>query len=119
MGPLCTETRRTEHGYTRGCVLEVGHDDDHMDDRGQTWQPPGATLQELAARWGRTHRFAWTGVYWIATHRQRRTHWRSEIEYTPAQLEERLRAHHGPPPGPPMPRPKEPAPWDAAPNPHR
>ena len=107
MGPFCHQTRRTEHGYTRGCVLTVGHDGDHRDDRGDVWPPPGVTLQELAARWGHTHRFAWTGAYWVATHRQRHTHHRTEIEFTPDQLEARLRAHHGPPSGPDTPHRKE------------
>lgn len=99
--PPCTEARINSHGSTRTCCLDTGHDGDHMDAAGNTWEPPGQTLLRLTARWGRTHRIAWTGKLWLATHRDRRSHWRTEIEPTPELLEASLRKHHGHPPGPP------------------
>lgn len=95
--PLCNETRLNQHSFLRACCLDSGHDGDHMEISGATWAPPGETLLRLNARWGRTHRIAWTGRYWLATHRNPYTHWRTEVEPTPEQLEASLRHHHGSP----------------------
>ena len=103
--PSCSEERLTEHSQLRRCVLDGGHDGDHEDARGDTWPPPGVVLQVLTARWGRTHKFAWTGRFWVATHRDPRAPWRSQIEPTPKQLEARLNTHYGTPPGPPADNP--------------
>lgn len=98
--PLCAEIRLNSSGYPRSCCLDAGHDGDHMEISGDTWAPPGETLMKLNARWGRTHRIAWTGRLWLATDRNPSSHWRTEVEPTPEQLEMSLRRHHGPPPGP-------------------
>ncbi|WP_262391655.1 hypothetical protein [Nocardiopsis sp. CNR-923] len=39
----------------------------------------------------------WTDSLWTATARSRAVKWRTEIEPTPEQLEERLRRHAHPP----------------------
>lgn len=98
--PLCAEVHLNASDFTRACCLDSGHDGDHMETTGQTWEPPGQTLRRLIAKWGRTHRIAWTGRYWRATTHDPRSHWRTEIAPTPEQLEESLLHHHGPPPGP-------------------
>lgn len=95
--PPCNETHLNMHSFLRACCLDAGHDGDHMETTGQTWEPPGVVLQRLSDRWGRTHRIAWTGRYWMATDRNPRSHWRSEVEPTPEQLEMALRRHHGSP----------------------
>jgi hypothetical protein len=99
MSSYCAETRLDESGYRRVCVLDTGHEGEHMDARGVRWEPPGATLQRLRARWGHTHRIVWTGALWMATAHNRTAQWRTEIEPTPQQLEERLQ-HRAHPPAP-------------------
>lgn len=98
--PVCTETHLNACGSTRRCCLLTGHGGDHMEAGGDTWEPPSVVLARLYERWGRTHRFAWTGRFWMATHHNPRSHWRSEIEPTPELLEASLRRHHGEPSGP-------------------
>ncbi|GAB3717623.1 hypothetical protein [Nocardiopsis oceani] len=97
---LCEAQGTTDHHQRWHCIRQADHLGDHMDDHGRSHRRPGDVLRELAGRWGRTHRFAYTGTLWVATHRSARTHWRTEIEPTSELLEARLRAHHGPPPGP-------------------
>lgn len=87
----CGEKRLDAHGRTRTCALTEGHTGPHIDVSGQDWEPPRVTLARLRSRWGSTHRIAWTGTLWVATARRRDVPWRSEIEPTPEQLEERLR----------------------------
>lgn len=99
MPPHCAETALDAHMHTRYCSLEVSHGGDHMDWHGNTWQDPADVLPRLQARWGRTHHIAWTGRLWLATDRRPRSHWATEVEPTPDLLEQRLEAHHGPPPG--------------------
>ncbi|MFL1377397.1 MULTISPECIES: hypothetical protein [unclassified Nocardiopsis] len=89
--PLCGESRLDRSGIRRSCLLDRGHDGEHEDARGDRWEPPGLVLERLRATWGRTHRIAWTGALWMATHRDPSVPWRTEIEPTPEQLEERLR----------------------------
>ncbi|WP_200815749.1 hypothetical protein [Nocardiopsis sp. JB363] len=98
--PVCTETHLNACGFTRRCCRPTGHDGDHMEADGTTWEPPTTVLPRLYARWGLTHRFAWTGQFWMATDLNPRSRWRSEIEPTPELLEASLRRHHGDPPGP-------------------
>lgn len=102
MPPHCTSTSLNDLGISQACVLEISHDGDHMDRHGRTWEDPGVVLARLTAKWGRTHRFACTGRTWLARHRAP-SHWQVESAPSPEQLEEHLRAHHGPPPGPPDP----------------
>lgn len=101
MPPHCTETALDEHSRGRSCSLEAGHDGDHMDWHGQTWEDPRTVLTRLHARWGRTHRIVCTGRLWLATDRNPRSHWRTEVEPTAELLEVRLEEHHGAPSGPP------------------
>ncbi|MFD6953415.1 MULTISPECIES: hypothetical protein [unclassified Nocardiopsis] len=98
--PVCGETSLDRDTRHLVCVLDTGHDGDHQDARGTRWEPPRTTLVRLRRRWGRTHRVAWTGSYWVATARDRRVRWRSHIEPTPDQLEADLRRHTGHPPVP-------------------
>lgn len=100
MPPHCTETSLDEHGIPGACVIEAGHEGDHMDCHGRTWEPPGEVLDQLRALWGRTHRVVWTGRMWMATAHDPQAHHRTEIEPTPGQLVGSLRKHHGPPSGP-------------------
>ena len=106
MNRSCLEAHLTSAGRTRRCVRARTHEGVHMDEYGDTWAPPAQVLAELTARWGRTHKIAWTGRFWLATHHHPRAPWRSQIEPTPEQLESRLRAHYGMPPGPPAERTK-------------
>ncbi|MDT0328223.1 hypothetical protein [Nocardiopsis lambiniae] len=99
--PLCGEVRLDHQGTRRVCVLDLDHPDEHEDVRGDRWEPPSLTLERLNRTWGATHRIAWTGSLWMATHRDPRAHWRTQIEHTPDQLEERLRRYSGHPPIPP------------------
>ena len=102
---LCDANGLTEHGRAWFCIHPADHTGSHVDDHGHPRHLPGEVLHDLKARWGRTHTFAFTGTLWMATHRDPRTHWRTEIEPSPELLEQRLRAQHGPPPGPiPTPR---------------
>lgn len=89
--PLCGEVRLDRQGRRRVCLLDLGHPGRHEDARGERWEPPGPVLERLRSTWGRTHHIAWTGTLWMATHRDRSVPWRTEIEPTPEQLEERLR----------------------------
>lgn len=91
MPPLCSESGLDESGCRRTCVLERGHEGNHQDLKGECWEPPGLTLARLNQTWGRTHQIAWTGSFWVATAHSRTSPWRTEVEPTPAQLEERLR----------------------------
>lgn len=102
MPPHCTETSLDEHGIPRSCSLSAGHDGDHMSWTADTWQDPTEVLPRLTSRWGRTHRVSWTGRLWLATDRNPQSHWRTEVEPTPGQLEASLRRHHGDPSGPPQ-----------------
>ncbi|MES0908533.1 hypothetical protein [Nocardiopsis tropica] len=95
MPPLCVEARLDACGRRRACVLDRGHDGDHQDLKGESWEPPGVTLARLKKVWGHTHRIVWTGTLWVATAHSRAVPWRTEVEPTPAQLEERLRRRHG------------------------
>ncbi|MBB6121912.1 hypothetical protein [Nocardiopsis algeriensis] len=101
--PTCREEARTPQGRPCVCWLDRGHDGDHEDAAGYRWEPPGVALRRLRDTWGGTHRIAWTGTLWIATARSQAAPWRTEIEPTPAQLEDRLR-HRGSPPTIPAPR---------------
>ncbi|WP_435107365.1 hypothetical protein [Nocardiopsis synnemataformans] len=94
MPPHCTEKALDRNGHRRYCVLEAGHEGDHMDRYGRTWEPPGVTLARLQRRWGHTHRVAWTGETWLATAHDPSAPWRSETERTPEQLEESLQRHN-------------------------
>ncbi|QVJ03516.1 hypothetical protein KGD82_27735 (plasmid) [Nocardiopsis eucommiae] len=62
-----------------------------------TWEDPAVVLPRLSARWGHTHHISWTGRLWLATDRRPSSHWRTEVEPTPEQLEESLQRHHGAP----------------------
>lgn len=97
MPPLCSETALDRDGCHRVCVQDVGHDGGHQDVKGYQWEPPGVALDRLRARWGSTHRIAWTGSLWLATAHDRRARWRSHVEPTPDQLEASLRRHAGQP----------------------
>ena len=97
MPPHCAETSLDRNGIPRCCVIEVGHEGDHMDHQGRTWEPPGIVLVRLRETWGSTHRIIWTGRMWIATAHQTDVHWRTEIEPTPGQLETSLHEHSRPP----------------------
>lgn len=97
MPPHCAETSLDRNGIPRCCVMEAGHEGDHMDRQGGTWEPPGIVLQRLRETWGRTHRIIWTGRMWMATAHRDDVHWRTEVEPTPGQLEESLHAHSRPP----------------------
>jgi hypothetical protein len=97
MPPHCTETSLDRNGVPRCCVIEAGHEGDHMDHQARTWEPPGTVLARLRETWGRTHRIIWTGRMWIATAHRDDVHWRTEVEPTPAQLEESLQKHSRPP----------------------
>jgi len=101
MPPHCTETSLDTDGIPRSCSLSAGHDGAHMSWTAETWEDPTTVLPRLVSRWGRTHQFAWTGRLWRATDRSPDSHWRTEIEPTPEQLEASLRRHHGEPSGPP------------------
>ncbi|WP_017603467.1 hypothetical protein [Nocardiopsis alkaliphila] len=102
---FCPAHGLTHKGERWYCIHPADHPGAHMDDHGHPRHLPGQVLQDLTQRWGRTHKFAFTGKLWIATHRDPRTHWRTQIEPCPDLLEQRLRAQHGPPPGPiPPPR---------------
>lgn len=107
MPPHCAETALTESGVPRACVMEANHDGDHLDWQGRTWESPGQVLDRLRAQWGATHRVVYLGRMWMATAHRRNVEWRTEIEPTPEQLEQRLRDHHGPPPGATAPTMKE------------
>lgn len=91
MNGLCFSECRDAGGRPRVCVLDRDHPDDHEDARGDHWERPELTLERLRAAWGATHRIAWTGALWVAVHRDPAAPWRSEVEPTPEQLEERLR----------------------------
>ncbi|MDE3723045.1 hypothetical protein PWG71_16770 [Nocardiopsis sp. N85] len=103
--PLCNESRLDHQARLSTCHLETGHPGPHEDARGETWEPPGVVLERLRKTWGRTHRIAWTGSLWMATAYDRTSHWRTEIEPTPDQLEERLRTRAKAAPSP-IPRPR-------------
>lgn len=90
--PLCGDTCLNAEGRVRACALDSGHDGPHEDIRSDQWESPGVVLERLRRRWGHTHRIAWTGRLWMATAHDRNVSWRTEIEHTPEQLEERLRA---------------------------
>ncbi|MEU0490521.1 hypothetical protein ABZ249_14935 [Nocardiopsis sp. NPDC006139] len=92
----CGETSLNSGGFRRTCVLDSDHAGDHEDLDGRTWQPPGTVLARLRAAWGDTHRIAWTGSLWVAVHRDPAASWRTHVEPTPAQLEDRLRRHEAP-----------------------
>ena len=96
MPPHCSETSSDRSGIPRACVMEAGHEGDHLDRRGRTWEPPGVVLVRLRETWGRTHRVVWTGRMWIATAHRPDADWRTTIEPTVEQLEERLRARTRP-----------------------
>ncbi|CAL9478233.1 hypothetical protein SUDANB121_02996 [Nocardiopsis dassonvillei] len=96
VAPLCGESHLDQACARRECLLEEGHTGPHEDVKGRTWEPPERTLERLRSAWGRTHRIAWTGSLWMATHRDPDAPWRTEVEPTPEQLEERLRAHSTP-----------------------
>ncbi|MBR8745515.1 hypothetical protein DSY14_28175, partial [Nocardiopsis sp. MG754419] len=66
---VCPEAGVDALGRARWCILAGGHEGDHRDDHGRVWPPAGVVLQGLIARWGRTHRIAWTGRLWMATDR--------------------------------------------------
>ncbi|MEE2050290.1 hypothetical protein [Nocardiopsis tropica] len=93
MPPHCTETSLDRNGIPRACVMEAGHEGDHMDHQARTWEPPGTVLARLRETWGRTHRVVWTGRMWMATAHRRDVDWRTETEPTVEQLEESLRRH--------------------------
>ncbi|MFV2195559.1 hypothetical protein [Nocardiopsis sp. LOL_012] len=95
--PPCGETSLNPSGLPRTCERETGHDGDHMDAHGARWEPPRVVLERFRERWGRSHRIVWTGRLWVATAHDSRASWRTEIEYTPDQLEERLRKRGVPP----------------------
>lgn len=96
MPASCNESSLDQHGRPRQCLLATGHDGSHQSDAGDQWESPGVVLERLRAKWGCTHRIAWTGTLWMATARDRRCHWRTEIEPTPGQLEARLRGRPSP-----------------------
>ena len=96
MPASCDESSLNQHGRLRRCFLDTGHDGSHQSDAGEKWEAPGVVLERLRAEWGRTHRIAWTGTLWMATAHDRRCHWRTEVEPTPEQLEERLRRRPSP-----------------------
>lgn len=89
----CGETALNSGGSRRTCVLDSDHPGDHEASDGWTWQPPETVLARLRAVWGATHRIAWTGSLWVAVHRDPAASWRTHVEPTPAQLEDRLRRH--------------------------
>ncbi|MDT0331759.1 hypothetical protein [Nocardiopsis lambiniae] len=91
--PPCGHTALDRGGLRRTCVLDTDHDGDHQDVKGRTWRPPETVLDGLRSRWGTTHRIAWTGSMWLATHRDPTAPWRTHVEPTPEQLEERLHQH--------------------------
>ncbi|MFL1441803.1 hypothetical protein [Nocardiopsis protaetiae] len=93
----CGETRLARTGASRTCVLDTGHDGHHQDSRGDVWPDPAAVLAGLQDTYGDTHRISWTGRLWVAVHRDPRAEWRTEIEPTPEQLEERLRTRQAAP----------------------
>lgn len=94
MPPHCSERSQDRNGIPRSCVMEAGHEGDHMDWDARTWRPVGVVLRELTTRWGRTHRFSCTpGGSWIATTHDPRAYWRSEVEPTPEQLVSSMLAH--------------------------
>lgn len=89
--PLCGQSRLDASGFLRTCQRDPGHTGHHEDARGDRWEPPGLILDRLRRRWGRSHRIVWTGRFWVATAYDRCAPWRTEIEYSPEVLEERLR----------------------------
>lgn len=96
MPASCDESSLDQQGRLRQCLLNSGHDGSHRSDAGENWEAPGVVLERLRVKWGRTHRIAWTGTLWMATAYDRRSHWRTEIEPTPEQLEARLRGRPRP-----------------------
>lgn len=98
--PRCGDTCLSPAGRLRTCELDADHDGPHEDVRGDRWESPGLVLERLRERWGHTHRIVWTGRLWMATAHHRNASWRTEIEPTPEQLEERLRTRSTCPPIP-------------------
>ncbi|QKW32422.1 hypothetical protein HUT17_05035 (plasmid) [Nocardiopsis flavescens] len=105
MTGICGTERLDSAGHPRTCLLSPHHDGPHEDSKGTTWHRPETTLARLRACYGHTHRIAWTGRMWIATHRDPTAPWRTEVEPTPEQLEERLRTRQGITPKAPPPLP--------------
>ncbi|CAL9435681.1 hypothetical protein SUDANB121_02156 [Nocardiopsis dassonvillei] len=105
MVPLCAQVALNRGGSRRTCVLDTGHPGDHEDLTGWRWEPPARALERLRTAWGGTHRIAWTGSLWVAVHRDPAAPWRTHVEPTPDQLEERLNQHTAPTPTEPHPRP--------------
>lgn len=97
MTGLCYSECRDSGGRPRVCVLERDHTGAHEDARGDRWERPETVLERLRETWGATHRIAWTGALWIAVHRDPTAPWRTEIEPTPEQLEERLQTRQAAP----------------------
>lgn len=93
MPPHCSEMSLDSNGVPHACVMEAGHEDNHMDRTGRIWEPPGTVLARLQETWGRTHRVIWTGRMWMATAHRADVDWRTETEPTPDQLEESLLRH--------------------------
>lgn len=100
LAPRCGDTCLNTEGRIRACALDSGHDGPHEDIHSDQWEPQGVVLERLRKRWGHTHRIAWTGRLWMATAHDRNVSWRTEIEHTPEQLEERLRTRGAYPPVP-------------------
>ncbi|MFL1376055.1 MULTISPECIES: hypothetical protein [unclassified Nocardiopsis] len=103
--PLCGQAALNRNGSRRTCVLDADHPGDHEDPTGWTWQPPETVLAHLRDTWGTTHRIAWTGALWVAVHRDPAAPWRTHVEPTPDQLEDRLRQHATVRPAEPRPHP--------------
>lgn len=91
----CGTERLDTAGRPVACRLDRGHTGDHADARGETWEPAETTLARLRTAYRATHRIAWTGRMWIATARDPKAPWRTEVEPTPEQLETRLRDRQG------------------------
>lgn len=96
MPPHCAPERALDRaGHVRHCILSAGHDGDHMDAHGDTWEQVPAALARIQAAWGSTHRvvFLPSGM-WLATAHSPDVPWRTETEPTAEQLEEKLLLHN-------------------------
>ncbi|WP_017599183.1 hypothetical protein [Nocardiopsis lucentensis] len=92
--PMCPEIGRDHSGYVRRCVLDLDHDGDHQDARGDTWEPPEVALPRLRARWGHSHHIVYlpSGL-WMATAYDPNAYWKTEVEPTVEQLDTMIGRH--------------------------
>ncbi|WP_435108853.1 hypothetical protein [Nocardiopsis synnemataformans] len=93
--PACNETTLDSNGRRRVCSEDAGHLGDHVDVKCYRWEPPLLVHARLHERWQDTHHIALlpSGI-WLATAHDPEAPWRSEVEFTAAQLEKMLRLHN-------------------------